>query len=356
WSSGVRGPMHLEASSLGGGGLKARAAWRDAGRVLGVGSFETRGGARIDYVDGRVRIACPSGTQIEVDGLARICGDGKPLDNGAPLGLALRFVDGTELRVVPGTHEAPRHVSVVESTQPEREHVLGQGIVPRQGLQRAKATQGYRYYLTGDGDEVCSLVSVGPFLLVRPVFVRGRPKQVRLLLCGDLLREGAAALERATPKRRVQYPDAEKQAQILSRLCADLFPLDRAGKKNGKVLAGVTATIAFGSEVRFDLSPYGERRSATLACGLRLGPEADRSLEWVSMPGGTRLYRVLPPWQQRNARYMGRGLAFEEVLEASLPWRAPLAHFEQREKTLAAFAPWLPLEAEARVEEAAARR
>lgn len=342
WSTGEDGELDLAASSLGNGGLLPKERWRERGRLLGDGLFESRGGLRIAIVDGSVRVAPPIGTELTIDGRGRIHGDGRALTEFAQIGLVLRFHDGTELRIHAGTERAVRHVGLVEHARPELEVVLAQRGVPKQGMQRARRANGMVFYLTGNGDELSSLVAVGPMLLVRPVLVRARSKSPRLLIAGDVLRTSTAALEAATPKNRVQYPDAEKQARFLTSLCAKLFPRDKTGTKDGSLLPGVRATIAFGDDVRLDLMPFGDVHSRTLTCGLRLDPEADRTLEWVAMPGGTRMYRVLPEWQQRGHRYMGHGLEFEDALEMQLPWSMPLAHAVQRDKTLRVFAPWLP--------------
>lgn len=356
WSSGASAdPLDLASSGLGSGGLLPRERWLAAGRRVGTGRYESRGGVRFEVRGGRCEIACPSGARLAIDGRGRIHGDGRALTAFAQLGLCIRFHDGTELRVQPGTEAAARRISIIDEGI---EIILATQGAKKLGQLRARASTGNIYYLCGDGDELVSLVAVGPILLVRPVLVRDRARAPRIVLLGDVLREAAAEYEKSMNKRRVQYPNAEKIARLLVQVTQRMFPRNKLVSGRTASMRDEPVNIAFGPEIRVDLTTFGKDWWDGLACGLRLSAEAERSLEFVATPGKTVLYRVLPKSRQKYSRYLGRGLRFEPVADRLLPWNAPLSHPLQRKKTLRAFQPWLPSAARrgVRLEDASHRR
>lgn len=357
WNSGAKpgagSALDLSSSTLGTGGLRARAKWLPAGRRAGPGRYESRGGVRIELRGGAVELACPNGARFTIDGRARIHADGRQLTSYLVEDLRLRFVDGCELVVTPGSEGAARSVAVVDGGA---QHVLARRGRTQRGRVRAKRAFGRVWYLTGDADEIVSLASVGPMLLVRPVLVRGRSKRPRVLLVGDLLHEGARLIEADTPKRRVQYPNAAKIARLLVSTTGRLFARDKPSFAARRTMRGLPLQIAFGPQIRVDLTPHGRKGFGGLACGLRLSPEAERSLEFVAVAGRTTVHRVLPQVRQRFSRYLGAGSRFEASIEAALPWKLPLSSRAQRDKTLKALGPWLVRPEDLRADEASLKR
>lgn len=339
--------------SLGTGGLRKRSEWLAAGRRVGASRYETRGGVRIEAANGMCTVVCPEGTRFTIDGRGRFHAGERVLTRYLASTLQLRFLDGCELRIEPGSEEDARRISVIEN---DLEHVLvRQGRADR-GMSRSRHAQGRIWYVTGAGDEVVSLALAGPFLLVRPILVQGRSKRPRVILIGDFLRAGARLIAEKTPKRRVQYPTADKIAHLLVDVSERIFPHAKVYRAATRSTRGLPLTLAFGRQIRVDLTPHGREGFGGLACGLRLAPDAERSLEFVVMSGRTTVHRVLPKVRQRFSRYLGRGLRFDAVYKARLPWDMPLATLQQRRKTLRKIQPWLVRPDGVQASEASLRR
>ena len=333
------GSLDLAATGLGRGGLLPRESWAESGKLMGRGRFESRGGLRFEVRNGGCAIACPNGQRFDLDGLGRLSVEGRVLTEYAQLGLCLRFHDGTELRLQPGRAKAARSISVVLG---DIEYLLAIQGRPQAGRKRAGPSQGLRWYLCGDGDEIVSLVAVGPMLLLRPVLVRKRSKQPRLLMLGDVARVGLQELLAGTPKNRIQYPNARKVARFLASLGQRLFPPKKRLQRVAHSMAQQPIRLGFGPDIHWDLLPYGQAGWGGLSCSFRLATNAEASAEFVAQQGQVTLYRVLPVGRQRRTRYLGAGLPFKASFEKLLPWKMPLSNFTQRKLTLESFEAWLP--------------
>jgi hypothetical protein len=109
-SEGGAGPRSGGAGGAGGGlrgGLAERAATgRPQGGVGEVVNFA------------RLRILQPGAPALYVDGQGRLCAGGKALTPAAPRGFALRFADGSELRVIPGRGSAFERIELIDPGWP----------------------------------------------------------------------------------------------------------------------------------------------------------------------------------------------------------------------------------------------
>lgn len=324
----LTGPQSIRRA-LGSGGLLPRESWAPGARRTPDG-IETRGGARIHAIGRTTRIELAAGHPIEIDWRARLVGVSGALTETALVGLALRFCDGSELRVRPGNERGAREVSLVDAGQ---EHLLARAGRAVRGRRRARAFGGLRYYVCGAGDRIVSLVAWGPCLYESPVAVAGRNPGPRLLVCGDLIRDAVSALTRATPRNSAQYPLARKHAAFLERLVQAFFPAGEAKTVEHRVQRGAGLVFAQGTEARWVLrAADGARERVTFA--LHLAPAAEASLEFATTNGRTALNRVLPAGRQTRSRYLGSGVEVDPIAERLLPWPAPLAHRSQRRRAL----------------------
>ncbi len=342
-----KGRIPVAKLGLGTGGLLPRAKWSAGWQATGPTTLRTRGGAVIDVLPPRVRIALPSGRELTIDEQARLLGDKRLLTQAAWVGLEVRLLDGTELRVLPGSKRGPRRVSLVDGEHEivlvRQGHVVGTRV-------RGQAFHGLRYYIVGQGDEVASIMDCGPCLFVRPIATRGRKVERRLVVLGDVLRASVETLRAATPQRSAQYPLATKHAAFLNGLVQRAMPAGQPREARTRSLPGSGIVIGQGPEQHWLLRM---REAGGLTFSLHLEAGAEASLEFVSSACPATLHRVLPKSRQGRSRYLGRGVTISESMEAALPWSLPLGHWTQRRRSLEVLKQYLETAVSSRAQYAA---
>ncbi len=330
--------------ALGGGGLLPRARWRKTIHVGRLEQLTSPGGVRFEVRQDELRFTTPAGTRLSVDARGRFCTEGRVLTKPRLHGLALRFLDGSELRIRSGSGKKLRGASVLGPLDSRYEWVLIENGHPRLVRRRQRPFNGPVLYVLGDGSAVYELVSIAPWLFARPVLVQGRSKETRLFLLPGLLLDAGAELLASMPARSAQYPLARKQMRFIQSLNQRLFEDRKARVKvaeagyRGNARDGMVLPI--GQGVRLELIP-GENRWQ-LVTRYKLTPDAPETLEFVVGFARSTLHRVLPEARQTRSRYQGRGIKLGALLEKSYPWKLPLAGPLQRKRVIDQLSAWNP--------------
>ncbi|HHI81430.1 MAG TPA: hypothetical protein ENK02_15825 [Planctomycetes bacterium] len=294
-----------------------------------------QGGRRVSFSSRGFELPLAGGGLLGLDARGRVVTGGKVLTRRVRGWVRLCLADGLELRLRTGNlRKGPREMWAVLG---KRRFYLLRERERRQ--EKQKPFTGFSFYLSGAEDRVVSLAGLGPFVLERPVAVRGGDKHLRVHLLADLLRRAGQELRARTPRNSAQFPRAYSQALFLERVVTQLFPPEKAHKQILVAVPEFGLSLAFQGGVSLMLREGLGGRSGQLVLGLRLEPQAPVSVEYRVLTRGFTVQRVLPEKLQQRSRTFGPRPLIPGAASL-LPWIPNLAHPAQRELSMRAIRPF----------------
>ncbi len=322
-SADAQAPLSAEALGLGPGLVRGKEGLQRIGRYR----LRSPGGVEVELSGDGVRLRHPGAPELAIDAKGRFLAQGRPLTAAAPFGFALRFLDGSELRFVPGRGRRLQLVELVDGGTSEL--LLRNGRAQIRRL-RARPFEGARYYLCEGGRSVLELSRFGPWLLLRPLLVNdGASRRSRLHFIGQLWQASNYKLAEIMPLRSAQYPLSRKHVVAVAEATSQLL-LSKEAKKPRRYLArkGEPLVLPLGPEFRVQL--LRGQGGIDFVTRLQLASGAPETLELLISWRKETLHRVLPPARQMRGRYVGNGLDFAKLAAKRLAWAMPLDSPGQR--------------------------
>ncbi len=297
--------------------------------MIGGGVLSFQGGRRVSFSARGFELPLEGGGMLGLDAQGRICAGNKPLTKRVRGWVRLCLVDGLELRLRTGNlKKGPREMIAVLG---KRYFSLFRERERRR--EKEKPFTGFSFYLSAAEDRVVSLAEMGPFVLVRPVAVRGGDKRVCVHLFADLLRKAGSDLREKTPRNSAQFPRAYSQALFLERVVSELFPAGKPRRRSLVAVPDFGLSLAFGGGISLQLRAGHGGRTDQWVLGLRLEPDAPVSVEYRVLSRGFTVQRVLPEKLQQRSRTFGPKPLVKGA-GSLLPWKAQLSHPAQRALSL----------------------